>query len=80
MKPAATRRADELRLLGTLFLATPAGSFFRDQLLEHLPDDGHAVTDRAIDSHGRNIRRRIEQVCAGESPISSVYDAGRAYE
>lgn len=69
----------ELRLLGTLF-RHPGRVFSRDQLLEHLHDDGRAVTDRAIDSHVRNIRRKLEQACEGESPIRSVYGVGYAYE
>jgi two-component system response regulator BaeR len=44
----------ELRLLGTL-ARHPGRVFSRDQLLEHLHDDGRAVTDRAIDSYIRNI-------------------------
>lgn len=69
----------ELRLLGTLS-RNPGRVFSRDQLLEHLHDDGRAVTDRAIDSHIRNIRRKLEQACAGESPIRSVYGVGYSYE
>ena len=69
----------ELRLLRTL-ARHPGRVFSRDQLLEHLHDDGRAVTDRAIDSHVRNIRRKLEQACEGESPIRSVYGVGYAYE
>ncbi|QCB46876.1 response regulator [Hydrogenophaga sp. PAMC20947] len=69
----------ELRLLGTL-ARHPGRVFSRDQLLEHLHDDGRAVTDRAIDSHIRNIRRKLEQASEGDSPIRSVYGVGYAYE
>lgn len=69
----------ELRLLRTLS-RHPGRVFSRDQLLEHMHADGRAVTDRAIDSHIRNIRRKLEQVCAGESPIRSVYGVGYGYE
>ncbi len=69
----------ELRLLKTL-ARHPGRVFSRDQLLEHLHDDGRAVTDRAIDSHIRNIRRKLEQACEGGSPIRSVYGVGYAYE
>ncbi|EXI80542.1 MAG: Transcriptional regulatory protein BaeR [Candidatus Accumulibacter appositus] len=71
--------AAEIRLLGTL-AKHPGRVFSRDQLLEHLHDDGRAVTDRAIDSHIRNIRRKLEQACDGDSPIRSVYGVGYAYE
>jgi two-component system response regulator BaeR len=69
----------ELKLLKTL-ARHPARVFSRDQLLEHLHDDGRAVTDRAIDSHVRNIRRKLELACNGNSPIRSVYGVGYAYE
>lgn len=69
----------ELRLLKTL-AKHPGRVFSRDQLLEHLHDDGRAVTDRAIDSHIRNIRRKLELACEGENPIRSVYGVGYAYE
>jgi two-component system response regulator BaeR len=71
--------AAEIRLLGTL-ARHPGRVFSRDQLLEHLHDDGRAVTDRAIDSHIRNIRRKLEQAGDGDSPIRSVYGVGYAYE
>ena len=69
----------ELRLLRTL-ASQPGRVYSRDQLLAHLHDDGRAVTDRAIDSHIRNIRRKLEQACEGDSPIRSVYGVGYAYE
>lgn len=69
----------ELRLLRTLS-SHPGRVFSRDQLLEHLHADGRAVTDRTVDSHIRNIRRKLEQVCAGDSPIRSVYGVGYGYE
>jgi two-component system response regulator BaeR len=69
----------ELRLLRTLS-CHPGRVFSRDQLLEQLHDDGRAVTDRTVDSHIRNIRRKLEQVCAGDSPIRSVYGVGYGYE
>ena len=69
----------ELRLLRTLS-HHPGRVFSRDQLLEHLHDDGRAVTDRTVDSHVRNIRRKLEQVCKGDSPIRSVYGVGYGYE
>jgi two-component system response regulator BaeR len=69
----------ELRLLRTLS-HHPGRIFSRDQLLGHLHDDGRAVTDRTVDSHIRNIRRKLEQVCVGNSPIRSVYGVGYGYE
>lgn len=65
----------ELRLLNTF--ARAAGRVFsRDQLLDHIYSDHRVVTDRTVDSHIRNLRRKLEQVCPGETPIESLYGVG----
>jgi two-component system response regulator BaeR len=69
----------EFRLLSTL--ATQPGRIFsRAQLLDHLHDDGRAITDRAIDSHVRNLRRKLESAAPGRDAIRSVYGMGYAWE
>jgi len=69
----------EFRLLK--ILAAQAGRVFsRDQLLDQLHDDGRAVTDRAVDSHVRNLRRKLEAAPGGIDPIRSVYGVGYAFE
>lgn len=67
----------ELRLLRTLS-RHPGRVSSRDQLLEHLHDDGRAVMDRTVDSHVCNIRSKLEQRC--DSPIRSVCCVGYSYE
>jgi two-component system response regulator BaeR len=68
----------EFRLLQAL--SQNAGRVFsRDQLLNRLYDDGRAVTDRTIDSHVRNLRRKLLAVSA-EDPIRSVYSVGYRWE
>jgi len=69
----------EFRLLRTLS-SQPGRVFSRDQLLDQLHDDGRAVTDRAVDSHIRNLRRKLQSAPAGVDPIRSVYGVGYAYE
>lgn len=69
----------EVRLLHTLH-AAPGRVFSRQQLLDHLHDDGRAVTDRVIDSHVRNLRRKLATVTQGTDPIRSVYGVGYAFE
>ena len=54
--------------------------YARAQLLEQLHDDGRAVTERAIDSHVKNLRRKLEQAGAGADCIRSVYGVGYRYE
>lgn len=69
----------EFRLLR--HLAGAAGRVFsRDQLLDVLHEDGRAVTDRAVDSHIRNLRRKLEAAGPGSDPIRSVYGVGYAWE
>ena len=58
----------QLRLLKTLSDA-PGRVFSRDQLLDNLYFDHRIVTDRTVDSHIRNLRRKLEQACPGQDPI-----------
>lgn len=69
----------ELRLLGTL-AAQPGRIYPRAQLLEQLHGDARAPTERAVDSHVKNLRRKLEQAGAGSERIRSVYGVGYCYE
>lgn len=71
-----TRR--EFALLSAL-ARYPGRVYSRDQLLElAFPDDAD-VFDRTIDSHIRNIRRKIGRVTDWE-PVRSVYGVGYAFD
>lgn len=65
----------EFRLLKTLASA-PGHVFSRDVLLTRLHDDHRVVTDRVVDSHIKNLRRKLEQVDAQCDPIRAVYGVG----
>lgn len=69
----------EFRLLQTL-AAQPGRVYPRAQLLAQLHGDAHAVTERAVDSHVKNLRRKLEQAGAGSDRIRSVYGVGYRYE
>lgn len=69
----------ELRLLKTL-AATPGRVFSRDSLLDKLYDDGRAVTDRTVDSHIKNLRRKLDAAAPGKNLIRSVYGVGYSFE
>lgn len=69
----------ELRLLNT-FVRAPGRVFSRDQLLGHIYSDHRVVTDRTVDSHIRNLRRKLEQACPGETPIESLYGVGYRFQ
>jgi two-component system OmpR family response regulator len=62
---AAKWQGDEIELTVTEFnlLRTLAGAptriFSRDQLIDRLHGPGFAITDRTIDSHVRNLRRKF---------------------
>jgi two-component system response regulator BaeR len=69
----------EFRLLRAL-ASSPGRVYERAQLLGQLHDDGRAVTERAIDSHIKNLRRKLEQAGAGNECIRSVYGVGYRFE
>jgi two-component system, OmpR family, response regulator BaeR len=69
----------EFRLLSTL-AAQPGRVYPRAQLLEQLHGDTRAPTERAVDSHVKNLRRKLEQAGAGSERIRSVYGVGYCYE
>jgi len=64
----------EFRLLRTL-ASTPGRIFSRDQLLDHLYNDHRVVTDRTVDSHIKNLRRKLQAIRAGDA-IRSIYGVG----
>lgn len=68
----------EFRLLDAM-ASRPGRVFSRDQLLDlAFPNDAD-VFDRTIDSHIRNIRRKISAI-SDDDPIRSVYGVGYAYD
>lgn len=70
---------NEFRLLRTL-AAQPGRVYPRSQLLDQLQGDARAATERAVDSHVKNLRRKLEQAGAGSERIRSVYGVGYCYE
>ena len=54
----------------------PGQVFSRAQLLDAARADSLDVTDRAIDSHIKNLRRKIEAVAPGLDAIRSIYGLG----
>lgn len=57
----------------------PGRVFSRDDLLSRAFPDDTEVFDRTIDSHIRNIRRKIATV-SDNDPIRSVYGVGYSYD
>jgi two-component system response regulator BaeR len=69
----------ELRLLAAL-LARPGHVLSREQLMDHLYHDHRVVTDRTVDSHVKNLRRKLELAAPGDDPIRSIYGVGYCLE
>ena len=69
----------EFRLLKTLSVK-PGYVFTREVLLNNLYDDYRVVTDRTIDSHIKNLRRKLEALDADQSFIRAVYGVGYRWE
>lgn len=66
----------EYRLLRA-FLQQPGRVFERASLLDLLHhDEFRDVSDRAVDSHIKNLRRKLENLHAGPSGIQAVYGVG----
>lgn len=69
----------EFRLLA-LLASQPGRIYSRDQLLSGIYQDHRVVTDRAVDSHIKNLRRKLAQIKADIDPIRSVYSMGYSFE
>ncbi len=70
---------NEFRLLRAL-AAQPGRVFSRPQLLGELQGEARPATERAVDSHVKNLRRKLEQAGAGSERIRSVYGVGYCYQ
>ncbi|RSZ31203.1 MULTISPECIES: response regulator [unclassified Variovorax] len=48
----------------------------RDKLLDFVHADQRAVTDRVVDSHVKNLRRKLDAASGGQELIRSIYGVG----
>jgi two-component system response regulator BaeR len=69
----------EYRML-RLLVDRPGRVYSRAQLLDTLHSDLRDVSDRAIDSHVKNLRRKIQAVEPGAECIESVYGVGYRFD
>ena len=65
----------EFRLLKAL-ASRPGRICPRAQLLDSLYEDHRVVSDRTVDSHVKNLRRKLEAARPGEDLVHSVYGVG----
>lgn len=54
--------------------------FSRDQLMNEMYSDYRVVSDRAVDTHVKNLRRKIAEASGSGDMIQSVYGLGYRYE
>ncbi len=71
--------AVEFRLLKAL-AETPGRVWSRAQLVDRLYTDGRVVTDRTVDSHIKNLRRKLAQASPDRELIRSIYGVGYTFE
>jgi len=69
----------EFRML-RLLLTRPGRVFSRAQLLDSVHQEMRDVSDRAIDSHVKNLRRKIQAVEPSFESIVSVYGVGYRFD
>lgn len=69
----------EFRLLKT-FLAQPGRVFSRGHLLDNLYTDQRVVSDRTVDTHIKNLRKKLEARLPGQEVICSIYGVGYKFE
>lgn len=68
----------EVNLLD-LLLSSPNRVFSREQIFTRIYSSERHISDRTIDSHIKNVRKKLEQIGAGKDVIESVYGAGYRY-
>ena len=69
----------ELRIL-TLLITRPGRVYPRDTIIHSAYDDHRVVSDRTIDSHIKNLRRKLEDHGADPEIIRSIYGVGYKLE
>ena len=65
----------EFALLKTLS-AQEGRVFSRDQLMNEMYSDYRVVSDRAVDTHIKNLRKKLSEASGGTEMIESVYGLG----
>ena len=69
----------EFRLLGVL-LDHPGRVYSRNQLMDRVYKDSRAVSDRTMDSHIKNLRRKVRECQPHEEVIRTIYGVGYKLE
>jgi two-component system response regulator BaeR len=62
------------------FMSQPGRVFSRDQLMDFSYPDKRIVSDRTIDTHVKNLRKKLAQSANEEELIHSIYSVGYKIE
>lgn len=62
------------------FMSQPGRVFSRDQLMDMSYPDERIVSDRTIDTHVKNLRKKLADSFSGEELIHSIYGVGYKIE
>ena len=69
----------EFRIL-SMFINYPGRVYNRDQILNIIFEDGRIVLDRTVDTHIKNLRKKLQAIMPGQEYIRSVYGIGYSFE
>ena len=69
----------EFRML-LLLAQAPGRVFSRSRLMETIYEDGRVVSDRTVDSHVKNLRKKLKPGFNDEEVIHSIYGVGYKLE
>ena len=64
----------------SLLADKPGRVFSRNKLMETIYEDGRVVSDRTVDSHVKNLRRKLKDGFGDEEVIHSIYGIGYKLE
>jgi two-component system response regulator BaeR len=67
-------------LIFRTLLTRPGRVFSRDQLLVSVHDSQHDISDRVIDTHIKNLRKKVQAIESGRDCIASVYGVGYRFD
>ena len=62
-----------------ILTSQPGRVFSRDQLMNEMYSDYRIVSDRAVDTHIKNLRKKLSSAGAGKDMVESVYGLGYRY-
>lgn len=66
--------------LFSLMVNSPGRIYSRQQIIDSVYSDYRVLSDRTVDSHIRNLRKKLRKLCPQTDLIHSIYGLGYKYE